>query len=107
MKPCRPRMKVGIGLPHDVLERWLDLEYREPNENVLFGTSHDRQHSARYLARLCGINYAVWMRYRQANHIPFVRADEIAIRLNVHPLWIWGDAYWTHIDHDPVLETAS
>lgn len=70
-------------------------------ETYLLGTDADvRQHASKgtqhrvlsgVMALRCGVSLVSITRWRATNEIPWRTADEIAVRLNVHPVNIWPE----------------
>ena len=50
--------------------------------------------SNRDLERRTGIGYQQWQRWRTSGGIPFWKADAVAVKMGLHPAFIWRMEYW-------------
>lgn len=46
-----------------------------------------------------GVSLSSYHRYKKAGRIPWIKADEAAIRLGLHPLLVWQDE-WLDLDRE-------
>jgi len=81
-----------MGLPVEPLERLL-LAQRTDQEEL------DRAGAPAVLARLTGFTRKSWHRW-QADGIPPVFADQVAVSLGLHPVLIWSDWYEVSAAYD-------
>jgi len=50
--------------------------------------------SNRDMEKATGVGYQQWQRWRTQGGIPFWQADRVAVKLGLHPAFIWRMDYW-------------
>lgn len=70
-----------LRLPFDPLHQWVAIDQRDPSCSV------------RLVARTCGIRENTMFAWRKRG-VPIMAADELACRMGVHPIEIWGDEFF-------------
>lgn len=109
----RPTSYHVVHLPFDDLERFLAFD----NDIDLFAEQlhitdngrrrHEHLLTNSTIAHYCNVTLQTVNRWRSTNSVPLHSADRVAIGLNVHPLHIWGLAWFTDLTLEEDHEAAS
>lgn len=71
----------------------------EPLYNIAAGMSDNPRFTQAEFARMINVTQRAITRWKSAGGIPWTSADEAAIRLGLHPMLVWGDA-WLNVKGD-------